>query len=334
MKVINGSICRKTKNDRIYGQVDYKFKLLPGWIQMPEEMIGSDIPGVYCDNEDYLYVMTRNFEMPIVVFSPDGQYVRTMGKGLFVERPHGMYINDKNEIYCTDDKADIVLKLDREGNLLKKFGSEYVKSDTGCTDVYKELWDREVIPHNTKYDMPKALQLKLDTIVRTAPPFNGPTRMIEIPSGELICTDGYGNAAVHFFDKNGDYVKTIGKPGREIGSFRLPHSVWYDAQERLWIADRENSRVQVFNMNGDLLACIEGLYRPADLWSDGEVMYVGELDGGITILDMDINIVSQLGYKFSPLMIHGLCGDSKGNLYAASLDSRCLCTVTKLERIR
>ena len=245
-----------------------------------------------------------------------------------------MYINDKDEIYCTDDKADIVLKLDKDGNVLKKFGQDYVKSDTGYHDPYKELWDRGIIPNDSKYDMGKSLEMRLDSIERTAPPFNGPTRMIEIPSGRLICTDGYGNAAVHFFSADGEYEKTIGKPGREPGGFRLPHSVWYDNQERIWIADRENSRVQIFTEDGDLVACIDNLNKPADLWSDGEVMYIGELNGGITIMNMDLEIVSQIGYKFSPLMIHGMCGNSNGDLFVTSLDSRCLCSVTKLERIR
>ena len=157
--------------------------------------------------------------------------------------------------------------------------------------------------------------------------------MIEVPSGELICTDGYGNAAVHIFDKNGIYERTFGAPGNGLGQFRLPHSVWYDRKKQIWIADRENSRVQIFNLNGELLACIDNLNKPADLWSDGKVMYIGELEGGITIVNMEFEIISQLGYKYSPLMIHGICGNSKGDLFVTSLDTRCLCSVTKLERI-
>ena len=79
MKVIHGDACREFHNEIIYGQGEYRYRVLPGWIEMPKEMENAQIPGVFCNSKDELFVMTRNFDMPIAVFSPEGKYIKTMG---------------------------------------------------------------------------------------------------------------------------------------------------------------------------------------------------------------------------------------------------------------
>ena len=110
--------------------------------------------------------------------------------------------------------------------------------------------------------------------------------------------------------------------------------MWVDKRQRLWVADRENNRVQVYTTDGELIAIVDDLiYRPAEVWSDNDYVYVGEVDGGITILDMDMQIKAQLGYYWSPLMAHGLCGDSKSNLYIQALHLSKVNNLLKLVRI-
>jgi hypothetical protein len=143
--------------------------------------------------------------------------------------------------------------------------------------------------------------------------------MVVSDNGEMFAADGYGNAAVHKFAADGTLLKSWGAPGNGPGEFRLPHDICLDKLGRVWIADRENSRAQVFSQDGELLAVIEGgFYNIASLWTAGTYMYMGELLGGLVIADMDLNIVAELGFYDSPLQAHGLTGDSKGNLFVLS----------------
>lgn len=331
IKQVHAQDNREFRNEIIYGDGKYRYRANFNWPQYPAELQGAVITALFCDKEDNLYVLTRTPSMPIVCFAPDGSFKYACAEGLFYERPHGIFINKDGDMYCTDDKASVVQKLDKNGNLLKLYSEPYKPSDTGYCNPYKAMYDRGEI--EGPYNNTEELKMRLDSIARTAGPFNGPTRMIEAEDGRLICADGYGNAAIHIFDHEGNLQETWGTPGTEPGQFRLPHSVWQDKQGRIWEADRESGRVQVFTMKGEVVCVIDGLNRPADLWSDGECIYVGEISGGVTIIDMDFNIVAQLGYKNSPLMIHGICGNSKGDLFLASLNAKKLNSITKLERI-
>ena len=101
----------------------------------------------------------------------------------------------------------------------------------------------------------------------------------------------------------------------------------------MWVADREGNSVQVFREDGELLAyCSEGLYQPSEIWADSEYIYVGER-GGVTIFNYDIEVVAQLGYYMSPLMTHGFCGDSKGNLFVMTLSEELPYSLMRLKKM-
>ena len=94
--------------------------------------------------------------------------------------------------------------------------------------------------------------------------------------------------------------KSWGGPGQEPGKFRLVHDIRLDDRGRLWVTDRENKRVQIFTQDGELLAVIGGnLMRIGAVWISGSLAYIGELDGGITVVDMDFHVLAQLGCKGS-----------------------------------
>lgn len=94
---------------------------------------------------------------------------------------------------------------------------------------------------------------------------------------------------VHRFHPDGSYDMSWGGPGSEPGKFRLVHDVRVDPLGRIWVSDRENCRVQIFTRDGELLAVIGGdLMRIGSVWLDGQYAYIGELDGGVTILDMEL----------------------------------------------
>lgn len=329
-----GDTKRHEKNETILKSGGYAYRMLPYWAQIPAELKNAEITAVSCDSEDRVFILTRNFDMPIMVFDPHGRFLYSCAQGVFFERPHGIYFNRQDELYCTDDKAHVVMKLTKKGELLKTYGNPGQPSDTGCNrNAYKEYREKEKVPASVPFDNGKSLQMQLDSIIRCGPPFNGPTRMIEAPSGELFCTDGYGNAAVHHFTAEGKLIKTWGEPGREPGQFRLPHGLLMDRAGRIWVADRENNRLQIFDTGGNLLICVDNLLRPTELCTDGTFIYVSESDGGFSIFDQEANPVAQFGYRFSSLYLHGIGINSKGDLFGATLSKNKFNNLIKLERL-
>ena len=110
----------------------------------------------------------------------------------------------------------------------------------------------------------------------------------------------------------------------DIGTEKLPR----------WVRQYTGRDIRiVFTTGGELLAVIDGLYRPAEIWADGAHVYVGEVDGGVTIFDMDMQICAQLGFFYSSLIAHGLCGDGQGNLYIQTLWFQKSSNVMRLKRL-
>lgn len=339
--IINGEdIALRNKNSLVkFKDKKYSYNIRPFWAEWPTKLNKVQIPAVCCGPEDEVFVLARSKEMPIAVFSDTGKFLYSL-KPEFPGHLHGMSINSKGELLCTDDQAHVVFKINSTtGEILHIYGDLNKPSDSGYHDAYGIMRKKQGIPDTEFYDFGKWLDMGLDSIKKTAPPFNKPTWMVEASNGDLFCSDGYGNAAIHHFTKDGNLIKTWGGPGKGIGEFRLPHSLWVDKKYQVWVADRENSRVQIFDTEGNILKVIDGLLRAADFWCDGDLMYIGELDGGITICDLDFNILTQLGYYQSPLRIHSITGNSKGDLFFAvnppcvEMDFNSPVGLVKLERI-
>ena len=100
---------------------------------------------------------------------------------------------------------------------------------------------------------------------RAAGPFNHPTEMIAHPNGDIYVTDGYRNARVHRFTRDGRLVKSWGAPGHGEGQFHLPHSIAFDDDGKLYVADRSNKRIQIFTPDGDFLGQWTGMGGPNDI---------------------------------------------------------------------
>ena len=103
-------------------------------------------------------------------------------------------------------------------------------------------------------------------VPRAAGPFNYPTELVPSPSGDLYVSDGYRNARIHRFDNDGNHKFSWGKPGKEHPyEFHLPHSLLVTRDDRVYVCDRENSRLQVFNTSGDFIAMWTDAQRPTDI---------------------------------------------------------------------
>lgn len=320
----------------VFSSGAFAYELIPYWARFPKDFHEkADVTAMACDADDRVYVLTRDLHMPVLVFDRDGKFLFSFGEGVFYARPHGVFINKAGEIYCTDDKAHVVMKFSHEGALLQTYGTPNAPSDSGCNwKAYDEYRAANHIPEHAPVDAPFSLKLRLDTIVRSAGPFNGPTKMIEAEDGELFCSDGYGNASIHRFTHDGKLLATFGAPGREDGQFRLPHAVHLDSRGRLWVADRENERVQIFTREGKHIKTLTGLKRPADFCADGEFIYIGQtVGGGFTVYTEDFTRMADIGYLKSPLYFHGIAIDSEKSIYGATLSKNRAFNLYKLKRI-
>lgn len=299
------------RNGEVYfrsGEFSYRYRW--DWARWPDYLKDCVVSGVACDSENNVYAFNRTEKWPVAVFDPEGNFVRSFGEGLFIY-PHGISAAAGDNFWCADDRRHVVKLLSKTGEVLKTIG-------TG-------------IPSDSGYDGSVPWPHDLDTIKRAAPPFNRPTRIVESPWGDLYAADGYANAAVHRFSHDLKLIRTWGGRGTEYGKFRLPHGIWADVRERIWVADRENNRVQLFTKDGDFITSFDHMLYPSEIWSNGKHVYVSEAYGGLSIFDLDLNIVAQIGHYMSQLYSHSIGGDKNGNLYLGMIDGKC--NLCKLERV-
>jgi len=229
-----------------YGAGEYTYELVDGWAKLPEGWSFLDVGGIAIDAQDRLYILNRS-DYPIMVLDREGNLLNKWGEGFF-NRAHGSCIGPDGSIYCTDDRNHIVAKFTPEGKLLMTLGTKGQASDTGYTRTF-DFWE------------------SLARITKGAPPFNRPTGVAVTPSGDIYIADGYGNAKVHKFTADGKLLFSWGEPGGAPGQFRLPHNIWIDKQGKVWISDRENSRIQIFSADGEFLTEWTDVIRPTDIFA-------------------------------------------------------------------
>lgn len=303
----------------VVGSGELTFELVPDWEQLPSGWSHGDVAGVATDSQNRVFVFNRS-EHPVLIYEPDGRFLASWGEGLFT-RPHGITIvNDT--VYCADDTDHTVRGFTLDGKLLWTLGTLNQPSDTGYSPEGRA---------------------NLASIKRGAGPFNRPTRLSVAPDGEMYISDGYGNARIHRYSADGTLIQSWGEPGTGPGEFNLPHSVWVHSDNRVYVCDRENDRIQIFSRSGELLETWTGLARPGDLVIDraGHV-FVGEmawflpethLDGRpfaearsaqMSVRDLSGNLLERWGGDdpCSPASFaspHGICLDSMGNLYVGEV---------------
>ncbi len=288
-----------------YGSGKYTYELVDGWAKYPKDWSILDVGGIAIDKQDKVYVFNRGAH-PLIIFDREGNMQSTWGEGLF-KRAHGSCIDPEGNIYCTDDYNHTVRKFTPDGKLLMTLGTEDKPSDSGYVK---------------KFDF----FCSLATITRAGGPFNRPTGVAMGPSGNLYIADGYGNAEVHKFTGDGKYLLSWGEPGTGPGQFRLPHNVWVDKQERVWIPDRENNRIQIFDSEGKLLNIWADQIRPTDLFIDDEdIVYVSDLADRVSIYTIDGKLLSQWASEGTDkdkalfLAPHAIAVDSQGSIYVGEV---------------
>lgn len=228
------------------------YQVNPNWPAIPDGWDLVETAGVASDSKDRVYVFNRG-EHPVIVFERDGTFVTSWGEGEF-NRAHGIHIGPDDTVYLTDDLDHTVHKYTTDGKRLGTLGESGNPSDTGVENM-----DYRTIKHG-------------------AGPFNQPTNIALTPDGEMYVTDGYGNARVHKFSATGDLLFSWGEPGNGPAEFNLPHGIAIDSQGVVYVADRENDRLQLFEPDGRFITEWTQVSRPAQVFIDpDDRIYVAEI---------------------------------------------------------
>ena len=278
------------------------------WLKLPETWGPLvDVSGIAIDAMDRVYLFARG-EHPVIVFDRDGRFLRSFGEGAF-RTPHGIQVTPQQELLLTDSNSHAVYKYSLDGRHLMTIGTP---------------------------DEPSPFLSGL--------PFNRPTHTAVTRDGDILVSDGYGNGRVHRYSADGDYITSWGDgTGTDPGQFNVVHNICCDRDGWVYIADRENHRIQVFDVDGKYQRQINNLHRPCGLFVPDErnpTIYVAEfgaplpvnrrylnLGPRISILDCEGRLLGRIGGIKAGLgedefiAPHSIAVDSRGNLYVGEVST-------------
>ncbi|MBI4312684.1 MAG: hypothetical protein HY681_13015 [Chloroflexi bacterium] len=282
----------------IVGSGMYRYEVQADWGKLPQGYEWGQVGAVGIDSQDRVYVFNRSSH-PMMIFDRDGNLLSTWGEGQ-IKQAHGIYIGNDDSMFIVDRDAHVVMKCTLDGKVLFTMGNRDKPSDTGFTT-------------------------ESPTVKRAAGPFNLPTDVGMSSHGEIYVSDGYRNARVHKFSADGKLLFSWGEPGTGPGQFNLVHSVWEARNGRVYVADRQNGRIQVFTPNGKYIEHWDGYKQPCKIYVDrNDIMYVAELGSRLTICNLDGTIFTRIEGNGKrepgqPLSPHGVWVDSRGDMYVAEV---------------
>ncbi len=285
--------------------LDSPFRLVENWAQLPNGLVWGQAIAVDMDADGNLYVFHRcssdtcigRSEPPLLKFNPFGELVMRWGEGLFV-RPHGLDIDHQGNIWVTDDrhengKGEVIVMFSPEGELIMTIGTPGVPGDGPYT-------------------------------------FNGISDVAVATNGDIFAVDGHFNNRVVKYAPDGTFITQWGQHGTRVGDFDEPHSISIDSQGRIFVADRRNSRVQIFDQQGRFIDAWAQFGRPSGIYiSPDDTLYVADSQS-----TEEVNPGFEMGIYYGSAVdgsVRGFIGnivtesiteDSDGNLFSGLVANR------------
>lgn len=260
------------------------------WAQLPKGWNFGEVSGVDVDRLDNVWVFHRG-KHPVMQFDRQGKLLQAWAE-VPVKSSHGIRVDSEGNVWLVDVAGHALIKCSNEGRVLMVFAN----AGNAPGD------------NTTKYA------------------FNRPTGLTFHPNGDFYVSDGYVNSRVVRYQRNGDYVLQWGKKGTGDGEFDLVHDVTTDRAGRVYVADRTNGRVQVFDAGGKFLAKWNDLGNPWGLFYAAREDAIYMADGAqnrILKLNLDGQILGQLGsFGKGPGKLdfaHHIAVDSTGSIYVAEI---------------
>lgn len=286
------------------GSGENMYESVPGWCSLPQgqQSLGATHGGIVHDKAGNIYFSMDGGPHGLMVYSPEGKLLRGMADefgGI-----HGLVLREEGGeefLYAAHLRGKQALKLKLDGTL---------------------VWKIPIPTESGKYEKPEQYN---------------PTAIAVGPDGAVYVADGYGQNWIHQFDKNQKYVRSFGGAGKEPGKFTTCHGLALDTRGEkplLLVCDRENRRLQHFDLDGNFVAVIaENLRRPCTVSFHDKYVAVAELEARVTILDANNAPIAFLGdnpnrkqwanFNVAPsewrnaifTAPHGVCFDNDANLY-------------------
>jgi sugar lactone lactonase YvrE len=315
------------------------YRSVPDFLKLPADLYFGEVSGVAVNSSGHVFVFSRgNTTGPaygasaaqLLEFDANGRFVREIGHNLYAwSYAHTVKVDPDGNIWATDKGSDMVIKFNPAGRVAMVFGRKQEASDEGTGPL------KHVRP--------------------PLPPVDGMFRQVTDvawdAAGNTYISDGYINSRVAKVDKNGEWVKSWGEPGDGPGQFNTPHSIAVDAQGNVYVADRGNRRIQVFDGDGKFLRQITidvpappnarpaigpkptattGTMAPGAPWAicitpgPKQVLYSADAyPGRIYKLTLDGKVLGVLGESGKQLKqfgwIHEIACPSESTLYVAEL---------------
>jgi sugar lactone lactonase YvrE len=266
---------------------------VPTAVTLPEGTTMGASAAVAFDARGHLFVLTRG-KQAFFEFDPNGTFVRAFGDGLFT-RSHGLRIDADGNIWATDVGAHVVVKLNPKGEVLLTLGT---KGEAG-------EWNEAAGSRR----------------------LNQPNDVAIARNGDVFIVQGHtpgprGDARVLKFDKDGRFITSWGGKGKGPGEFEVAHGIAIDAQDLIWVADRENSRIQVFDSNGGFVREMTYAGLPCSVDIGPEFVYmVNGFTGQVVQMDLQGKVLAALGRPGKALgefgEAHFIAVSPKQELYVA-----------------
>jgi DNA-binding beta-propeller fold protein YncE len=315
------------------------YESIPDFLKLPSDLYFGEVTGVAVNSKGHVFVLSRgNTTGPaygaaaaqLLEFDADGRFIREIGHNLYAwSFAHSVKVDPQDNIWVTDKGSDMVIKFNPEGRVVMVFGRKQEASDEGTGPL------RHVVP--------------------PLPPVDGMFRQVTDVAwdgaGNTYISDGYINSRVAKVDKEGNWLMSWGEPGNGPGQFHVPHSIAVDASGRVYVADRGNRRIQVFDGDGTFLrqftidvpadpnarpaignkpTSSTGTMAPGAPWAicitpgPNQVMYASDaFPGRIYKLALDGRVLGVLGESGKPLKkfgwIHEMACPSENTIYVAEL---------------
>ena len=281
------------------------FRLVENWAQLPDGLVWGQAIAVDTDEDGNLYVFHRcsadtcvdRTEPPLLKFDQSGELLMSWGEGLFVY-PHGLDVDREGNIWVTDarhegGKGEVIVKFSPEGEVLMTIGTPGVAGDGPYT-------------------------------------FDGISDVAVADNGDIFVADGHINNRVVKYAPDGTFLMAWGQTGTGPGDFNQPHSIALDSQGRVFVADRNNNRVQVFDQEGGFIDAWTQFGRPSGIHvSADDTLYVADSQS-----TEEINPGFEMGIYFGSAVsgsVEGFIGDiltesvantPEGNLFSGLVAGR------------
>jgi DNA-binding beta-propeller fold protein YncE len=299
-----------------------QYRLDEGWTSLPDGRKWGSVSSAAIAPDGSIWAVDRcganscagSNVPPLVHLDASGKYMTSIGAGLFVF-PHGMHVDREGNVWATDaegkdGKGHQVFKFSPDGKVLLRLGKAGIAGDGPDT-------------------------------------FNRPSAVVTAPNGDIFVADGHGgnsNARIVRFTKDGKFVKAWGRKGSNAGEFGELHAIAMDSTGRVFVGDRGNNRILVFDVEGNQLADWRQFGRPSGIYVDtADNIYVTDhssdakrnpgVKRGIRIGNARDGVVKALipaeGPDETAEAPEGIAADARGNIYGGDVARKTLSRYTR-----